>query len=253
MKKLLFLTFLSLVSLSLLSQDYKMSDYYSSIGNYDLSVLWTAKTIMKYEEIEPIMYRPEPLGYIGDEYQRFYIHFISVIRNSTDPYEYFIYGKTKVQDNICDFQGTIRIKKASLIENPYYEKNLKSGKVEGEYQFFENARQNGTGFFKGKFASDFVIDAKGVVHYDAMDLYSDSYRNNQFEGTWESYATKEAEKCNWGDWRIPDSGDLDTGTAEFNASEVYYSNGWENFRHIHKDTPEGKAARIDEDWKWWLQ
>jgi hypothetical protein len=36
------------------------------------------------------------LGFIGENYQRFHIHFISIIQNPLNPYEYFAYGKTKV-------------------------------------------------------------------------------------------------------------------------------------------------------------
>lgn len=47
-----------------------------------------------------------------------------------------------------------------------------------------------------------------------------------FVGSWTSYKTNIAKKCNWGDYRIPDSSDLDIGTGEFSVNEKYVKNDW---------------------------
>jgi hypothetical protein len=61
--------------------------------------------------------------------------------------------------------------------------------------------------------------------------------------------------CNWGDYRIPDSGDLDNGAAEFCVNPKYQKNGWENFVAAHEsnstESPEYKKARMIEEQKWW--
>jgi hypothetical protein len=36
------------------------------------------------------------IGFIGDEFQRFQIRFLSVIQNFDNPYEYFLYGSSRV-------------------------------------------------------------------------------------------------------------------------------------------------------------
>src|SRR5690242_10027684 len=77
-------------------------DYFPSIKNYDLSKLWQADSIQIEGDGDNIPF-PEPLGYIGDNFQRFYIHYISVTRSKNDPYQYNVYGKTMVRENICSF------------------------------------------------------------------------------------------------------------------------------------------------------
>jgi len=57
-------------------------------------------------------------------------------------------------------------------------------------------------------------------------MSSDEYRNNQYVGTWIDYETKEEKTCNWGEYRIPFSGDLDYGSAQFAPREKYYNKGW---------------------------
>lgn len=79
--------------------------------------------------------RLEPLGFIGENFQRFQIHFISAIKNPDNKLQYFIYGKTKVKENICSFQGTI-----TVTESRTYDigdiPTLKQGFVKGQYEFF---------------------------------------------------------------------------------------------------------------------
>ena len=40
---------------------------------------------------------------------------------------------------------------------------------------------------------------------------------------------KAEEKCNWGDFRIPDSKTLDIGTAQFYPDEKFHRYGWKNY------------------------
>jgi len=234
-------------------------DFYAEVRKYDLSFLWTQGIdIFTGDEVEdwaeddsfPFI-RPEPLGYIGDNYQRFYIHFLSVIQNKENPYEYYVYGKTKVKNNICDFQGTIRITDAQWLKDEYL-KEYKEISLKGDYTFYEDGKQKHTGKLNGKFCSDFVIDPQGVLHYNALNLVADGYRNNQFEGKWTDYKTGASKKCNWGDYRIPDSRkNFDYGVGEFSPDEHYYPYGWENYRYLHDDSAEGEEARRKEQIEWW--
>lgn len=218
------LIFSLLISVSTFGQEGKTKDFLSEIKNYDISSLLTLKKIQT-EDDTIYVERLEPLGYIGDNYQRFYIHFISVIQNPNNKLEYFVYGKTSVKNNICSFQGRMIIKES----NTYVESDmppLKEGFVKGEYEFFEDSKQKETGFLKGTFRTDFYIDKKGIIKYNALIFVADGFDNNQFEGTWTSYKTGKSKKCNWGDYRIPDSKELDCGTAEFMPLEKYYTSDW---------------------------
>ena len=233
-------------------QQPETTDFLTEINKYDISELWTL-TKLKIENDTTIVERQEPLGYIGDSFQRFYIHFISAIQNPTDKLKYFIYGKTRVKENICSFQGEIVIKEARI----YVEGDippLKQGFVKGAYEFYENSKQKETGKLVGNFTTNFYIDEKGNFIYDALIFAADGFNNNQFEGIWTSYKSKETRKCNWGDYRIPDSKGLDCGAGEFSVVDKYASNGWIPYileHMMNKKDISNSPEFPDSNDKWW--
>jgi hypothetical protein len=237
-------------------QESNSTDFLSEIQKFDISDLWTLEKFQaEFEGDTSSTERQEPLGFIGENYQRFYIHFISVIQNPKNRLEYFVYGKTRVKTNICTFQGLITIQECKT----YIESDLpplKQGFVSGDYEFFEDSDQKGTGVLKGVFKTGFYIDTKGDIHYDALNFVADGFKNNQFEGTWTSYKTKDSKECNWGDYRIPESGNFDIGAGEFSPSQDYASNGWITYILDHKmnklDVEEDpQVSEIEHD-KWWI-
>jgi len=242
------------------AQETKTENFYEQIKNYDLSVVLMTDSIFADEE--EMIKRAEILGFIGDDYQRFYIHFISVIQNQSNPYEYFAYGKTKVKENICEFQGIIKIISAEIykgseiygLDTIFY--NYTQGFTICEVALYEDKKQTHTGFFKGNLRSDFLIDDKGNFRYNSIWFVADGFSNNQFTGIWTSYKTKTSKKCNWGDYRIPDSGNFDIGAGEFSVDEKYVKNGWENYMLLwsgdyQEDSPEFQKALQKENEKWW--
>ncbi|WP_440135596.1 hypothetical protein, partial [Chitinophaga sancti] len=86
-----------------------LTDFTATIKDYDLTKLWRADTIQAEGDGDIIPF-PEPLGYIGDNYQRFCIHYTSVTKSKENPYQYIVCGKTKVKENICSFTGTITVR-----------------------------------------------------------------------------------------------------------------------------------------------
>lgn len=194
-----------------------------------------------------------PLGYIGNDFQRFYIHFTSIIKNDLQPSKYYTYGKTKVKNNICTFQGNISIHSITWIETieELANLNIKQGLISGTYSFFEDPQEKGTGGFSGTFRSMFYLDEKGILHYDDLMIDADGYSNNQFIGTWTSYKTNTTKTCNWGDYRIPESKNLDIGAGEFIPDSQYYPFGWKNYEYIFENTPKGEKAREEEHAQWW--
>ena len=236
------------------AQAIPTSDFFAQIKNYDISTILIADSILIEDSENPKdkIKRTEILGFIGDNYQRFQIHFISIVQNPSNSYEYFAYGKTKVKENICSFQGTIKITKSRL----YIEGDLptyKQGFAECEVNLYEDSKQNSTGFFSGRLTTHFIIDNKGVFRYDALSFVADGFCNNQFVGTWTSYKTKSTKKCNWGDYRIPESGNFDIGAGEFFVDDKYVKNGWENYKLAwgYLETPEVLKARQKENEQWW--
>ncbi|WP_199200195.1 hypothetical protein [Adhaeribacter arboris] len=199
------------------------------------------------------MNKQEPLGYIGDNYQRFYIHFTSVKKNPENPLQYFLSGKTRVKNNICDFKGTITIVSAKLRKGNSQLAN-RQGFAIGKYKFYENSQLPATGFLEGKVTTNFYLDKRQKMVYDDLESFSDNFANNQFQGTWTSYKTRVTKKCNWGDYRIPASNDLDMGVAEFMVHQKYRKNGWENYLNAwngEANLPATKIARQEENAKWW--
>jgi hypothetical protein len=239
------------------AQNTPTSDFFGQIKNYDLSVVLTADSIIDDENEK--FPRAEILGFIGDDFQRFKIHFISVIQNQLNPYEYFAYGKTKVKNNICEFQGTITIKEAKLYNNPNWvccseDTLMKFGYAKCEVILYEDKKTNSSGFIKGNLSSSFLIDLNGVFRYDSYIFIADGFSNNEFTGTWTSYKTKSTKKCNWGDYRIPESGNLDSGAGEFMIDDKYVKNGWENYKlawQTYPETQEVIKARQKEKEEWW--
>jgi hypothetical protein len=245
-------------------------DYSAQIRNVDVSKLWCTDTIVTPFRSDIIttstgkdsvifamdtLLSPEPLGYIGDNYQRFYIHYISVVKSKDNPTKYYVNGKTKVKNKIHSFKGTITIIKAMLDTsyNHDYGK-YKSGTITCKINFYEVSLQNASGFIQGELSTDFIVDERGKINYDAMDAVSDGFSNNQCTATWTSYKTGKSKKCNWGDFRIPDSGDLDIGAGGFIPHVKYEQNGWQNYRLAQgfsdNDEKTKKAQRIEEI-EWW--
>jgi hypothetical protein len=195
---------------------------------------------------------PSIFGFIGADFQRIKIKLISIIKNNDQEGQYFVYGKSMVKDNVCDFQGTINLTEAHYLTEPET-KEFKEGIILGEYSFFENPSQKHVGQFKGIFKTGFYINKEGSIQYDDLAGDADGFSNNEFVGTWTSYNGKLIKDCNWGDHRIPMSGDLDIGSGEFIPNEKYINNGWQNYKLAYFGPPNktSEDARKKENESWW--
>ncbi len=230
---------------------YQYSDRYidkgdikSELINYNFSPLWIlpGSTDIDYQVSGFTNTRQELKGFIGKDFQRIYIHFIQITKNEDNPNEYFVNGKSNVKGNICDFMGTMKIKLAREITFDYHPGedflvNIDSVKKQGviicEYNFYENSTQEHSGKFSGILITLFYIDSNDKLKYNAIKGFSDSYINNQFIGNWTSYKTKKSKVCNFGEWRIPNSGDLNIGAGEFYPNEKYFDKGWNPVEQIN--------------------
>lgn len=234
------------------SQDTE-TDFYNQIKNYDLSTILTADSILTddREDSTDKVKRAEVLGFIGDNFQRFHIRFISIIQNPTNPYEYLAYGKTMVKENVCSFQGKIIIKESRLYKRSDIPTH-RQGTTVCEVVLYEDRKQPSTGLIQGKLTTNFIVDSK-EIRYDALMFVADGFSNNQFRGTWISYKTNAWKKCNWGDYRIPDSGDLDSGTGEFMVSEKYINHGWASYMLQYKAANLNlkNEQQVTENKAWW--
>lgn len=123
-----------------------------------------------------------------------------------------------------------------------------------EYEFYENPVTEHTGVFKGILRSDWYLDKNNNLNYDDLSLGADGFFNNQFVGNWASYKAKKPLICNWGDFRIPYSDDLDVGTAEFAPSDKYLKYGWENYKKAfgggYSNEITAAAVKLEKK-EWW--
>ena len=106
----------------------------------------------------------------------------------------------------------------------------KQGSVICDVNFYEDSSQASSGIIKGTLTSSFCINKKGELYYDAIMFAGDGFSNNECIAIWTSYKTGKSKKCNWGDFRIPDCGDLDIGAGEFSVSNKYVKYGWDNYK-----------------------
>ncbi len=234
-------------------------DFYDSVKYYDFSKLWHADSVLNLGYVDgtfgsyPKRFGfPSSLGFIGDNYQRFYIHFISVKKCKQNPFQYIVEGKTKVKDNICSFNGTITIDTACFEVDTTIpvSAGLRRGYIICACTFNENKSCKHSGVITGSLATDWCL-YHGQIWYDNIMGIADSYSNNEFRGKWKSYLGNIVKKCNWGDERIPDCGDLDVGTGDFSPNEKYLKNGWQSYSEHFDESVAGKKANAIENEKWW--
>ena len=203
--------------------------------------------LLRYDYSQVLM-ENDFLGYIGNG-QRLYMHFDTIYKDPVKPQYYHVEGKSKVKQNLCSFTGGITIH--SFVPNEESDSLVKRYHLKAQYQLNEDANQRGSGFFAGRLTSDFFIYRDSIC-FDEVEGGEDGYNNNQFEGRWTSYRTKISKKANFGIGRIPDSNDLDGGTAEFYVTPNKQHLGWESYmKAFETETPEGQKAQAEEDREWW--
>ncbi len=198
----------------------------------------------------------EPLGYRGPNFQRFYIHFSTVVHQGNGDYR--VEGYTRYRDTIRYFSGHIMLDSITQYKEwQYLELAKEEGTIFAHYVLDEDTNSAGAGILSGKASFDYA-KRHGRFYYDALGAVADGYCNNQYQGTWTSYDLKQHEKCNWGDFRIPDSQGLDTGCGMFLPHEKYVDFGWKLYHELsesHWGTAEyDSLLELKEaDEMWWTQ
>lgn len=203
-------------------------------------------------------------GILGDDFQRIQIKLISISKNINNPNEYFVYGKSKVKENICEFVGKITILKIQESKREHFgvdDEHKNSGiKTQGlltaKYEFFENKLQSHSGYFSGNLETKWFLDKNDKMQYDNINMHSDGYFNNAFVGSWKMYHSKIEKKCHWGDYRVPSVDcSFDIGAAEFSVAEKYHKKGWIDIALKGKirslDIIEAKSKSTEVAKNWW--
>ena len=221
-------------------KDETLSAANKALLKRNFAPIWTAKKL-PFEIDDMGNARPEPLGYIGEHFQRFQIHFSEARQDKDNPQQYLLTGKTKVKGHVCDFTGIFTVQSIDCgqpftldpkrVDGELFgARTLRAGTLKGSYELKQNSAQPPAGVLKGTFTSNFLINEQGGIDYDFLRMYSDNYCNNQFEGTWTPYGTEDTQVCNWGDYRIPNSRALDMGAGEFSPDDKFLPYGWQTYR-----------------------
>jgi hypothetical protein len=261
MKKVILILILAITTASGQEAGFTTIEHHNfldEVKKHDVSDLWTCDSLANNGDSIVSWKRPPALGFIGKDFQRIKIKFLSVIQNPKKPLEYMIYGKSNVNENICPFQGNIIIDTAQIYgESDDY--HFIQGSLSGRYTLYEDTDYYGTGVFEGVFSTNFYILKSGKIRYDDLCIVDDSFSNNQFEGTWTSYNNSGENKgikiCNWGDFRIPGNIFPDNGVAEFVPDKKIHEHGWGNYflyQLYVTDSPYWNTIKAIEEEKWWL-
>jgi hypothetical protein len=265
MKKLslsLFCTLCLAWSISLLlsneakAQPAGTSNFLTGIKTYNLAALWHADRLklITLKETESF---PEPLGVLGKNCQRFYIHYTSVIKDPANPYRYNVQGKTRVGKQVRSFTGTITVTQAGIYKpgnNPYAPdpyKGYKRGKLVCRVVLNESASVPASGAISGELTTSFCINAQNQLLYDTLDYGIDGYSNNQFTGNWTAHGSKTPQILQFGDISIPNVKFADV--YGITVPPEYEKFGWQNYVNaIPNDSrPATKAAIAEEKRQWW--
>ena len=127
------------------NNDTSTTDYSGKIRDFDFYKLWGTDTI--YFEDESKSLRQELIGFVGDDYQRLYIHFLSFKKNTSKINEYRLAGKTKVKSNIYSFKGTLVVNSIRIYKNnpnPALA-NVKEGFINSSLILYEDSNQTSSG------------------------------------------------------------------------------------------------------------
>lgn len=198
------------------------------------------------------------VGFIGPNCQRLRIKLLSVRKDTANPARYYLTGKAKVLGHLSDFSGTLVLRQVREVRQlaTRVDETVSPAKKEGillaDYELRENSNQPKSGIFRGVAKTSWYVSKRGQLRYDDIREIGDGYRNNQFVGTWTSYTTHCTLRCNWGDYRIPNSGDFDIGAGDFSPADKYLAFGWQDVRDAaFGENGKGAAAREREARVWW--
>lgn len=207
----------------------------------DFSSVWTS-------------YQDHIFGYVGDNYQRFYFIIDSIKTDAEDSLLYEVWGKYRIKNEIKHYEGLVFVTNYSEIaqySNIREEHHHSGGQVYSLISEWNLKTKGSDEEIKGRMTSTYYVLNDKAVFNDVDIEYSDSFCNNQFVGMLCSVAYGD-KKCQWGTFRIPDSGGLDIGAAEFSPDERYLSYGWQSYHDAIIEGTESSWQKEKQS-RWCLQ
>lgn len=200
------------------------SERVATYQRYDFGPLWTKTD-------NTLVY-----GFIGPDYQRLRLKLLTVRRDPAAPRRYLVTGKSMVQGVVCAFTGELLLRQVrewkvvprGLDNEPSPAR--RAGVALLDYELRETPGQPGAGTFQGVARTRWYVDRHDQLRYYDVDNYSDSFRNNEFVGTWTSRRSGTVKRCHWGDYRVPFAPGLDIGAGGFSPADAYVHRDWQDVR-----------------------
>jgi len=228
--------------------------------NYDYSSIWSTENNTQSAGINTYKNHPQN-GIIGINYQRIEMYIGKVTKSKDRADTYLVTGKSKVNNNICDFSGKIRLinmfyndcgDDSDSNDRSKYANTPKCAVLFAEYLFYEDGAQNNAGFFNGITECSVRVNKTKMLLDESM-YFADGYSNRTFVGTWTDYKTKNSKKCIWGDYRLPLTPGFDCGDGEMIVCGEYVKNGWQPHQDGSELAWNEREQKYDIKDKWWLK
>jgi hypothetical protein len=159
------------------------SEFIDFIRQFDVSPIWLEDQVISKAGHDTVS-RPISMGQFGKQGTMMETHFINVFKDPQNSYQYMVYGKMKIASTIVNFNGTLTIEEARLYDETLAAQ-FKQGFVKGHFDF---RIPDGpyAGDMSGHYESFFIWGSNYKIHYDALNLGSEDYVNNIFQGKWVS-------------------------------------------------------------------
>ncbi|UOQ52007.1 hypothetical protein [Hymenobacter cellulosivorans] len=145
------------------------------------------------------------LGCMGPQYRPFNLVFEKVQRDAKKPALYHVRGKSREQERILPFSGTITLTSLKKVRIPDYANNdqfksLGHYQANGRFRFVESATEEGAGTFTGQLTITFSRTASGLAYMPRLASWWDegsASEGSKFTSTWTSPAHPAAVKLVW--------------------------------------------------------
>lgn len=186
--------------------------------------------------------RPKILAFVGKDYMRFELRMMEVFKDSINPSRYRMWGRTRHMGWARTFVGDLFIQDIKLLKNK--KGSYSEGVLKANLFLREDSLSQGAAHYEGILTCNFLISEKGKVYYNSLSLNKAEFSNNQFVGKRIPFQkNKEVQTCNWGDFRIPECGDLDIGKERFRPNEKYLNQNWRMYKLILDGNPAWEATK----------
>jgi len=144
-------------------------------------------------------------GYIADNNtnsQNLYMTFDQVSRRNATEYE--VSGFSQVRENVCNFNGTLKItefRQLNSFSDACVDASLEDitnqGYLFGEFILTEDASQSGSGIFKGVFWIKWIVAGNELILENHDCVGGGTNYTNQFYGEWKSNLRQTSKQVGW--------------------------------------------------------